>query len=563
MPLHAPSPSSWLQTLLVAGFAMALTALTGGCGDSGPAPGAATNTAQANRRRSDALLRNVLLLLDNQRHGGQVRLSPAERREVQLELEGTLNHWLRQAELVDDLVVPERTERVLRALAERGQLRADQLQDVHLQRFTVEDVQHIQSCMLLAEIASYARGTDVDDVSRARSLFDWVVRNIELVPADDPDHAALLAFTGPVFNSALLIGKGTQLERAWLFVLLLRQLHMQACLVGPVNPAGGFQPRWVGVLIGGELYLFDPLLGLPVPSADQAGVATLRELAAEPDAVLGRLAAVPEAAPKPAELESIALRLEAGTAFWTPRMKLLEAQFTGLERRVVLYEELGVPEALVDNSVAPTAAGGDLLERMRHAAGEPRQPFFAPEPVGLVDVPALLRAQIVAPAAAQGAQPTILQPFFVGSGALGEARNLQLRGRWADAIQRYQNVLQLHAEIQTRPAEFEFPERYFAGLAREMATYWIGTCKYEQGEYALAAQNWLGPYRERFPEGKWINGASYLLARCWEAEAARAGSDKGELRPRIQEAIDLLGSTTSPQRFGDRLRAQRLQQLLQ
>lgn len=543
--------------ILVAAVTASAVTSSGGCGpgDSGAVPRPSGNSALQNRQRAAALLQNALLLLDDQRGKRQAKLTQQEVDAVQARLRGLLNQWLNQTELADTLVLPEETEHVLLGLVQRGHLRRDQVEAIRLQRFTPDDAKHMQACMLLADIARHARGSDSDDLSRARSLFDWVVRNIQLVSADDPDYAALVAFTGPVFNSSLLIGKGTELERAWLFVLLLRQLRMQACYVGRTDADGHFQPRWVGALIRGELYLFDPVLGLPVPSAERGGVATLRELAADPGVVLGRW----DAGEGAGDVQGILLRLDASTAFWAPRMRLLQSRLTGMTDPLVLYEELGTPERLSEDA-PEVAVAGNLLDRLRAAAGEPRQPLFDGEPIGAVDIAELLRSRIGPP---QRARPPVLDAFFFGGGYLGEARNLHLRGQWDDAVKRYHFLFKLYAEIQSDPVEREFRDRFYADLAREMATYWVGMCKYETGDFESAAGNWLRPYLEQFPEGRWIGGARYLLGRCLEAQAREASPDDPETRKRIREAVELFSATEGPQRDGDAVRARRLQHLIE
>ena len=64
----------------------------------------------------------------------------------------------------------------------------------------------------------------IDDLERAKNLFDWTVRNIQLEP-DDPNRIPQFPW------ETLLFGRGTATERAWVFILLLRQLDIDAAVL--------------------------------------------------------------------------------------------------------------------------------------------------------------------------------------------------------------------------------------------------------------------------------------------------------------------------------------------
>ena len=93
--------------------------------------------------------------------------------------------------------------------------------------FTLNDMIGLQESIWLRDIAKNARGNQLDDLSIAESLFDWTVRNIQLV--EDPP-----AGTPASQNSAteiLLLGRGTTRERAWIFLLLLRQQGLDGVML--------------------------------------------------------------------------------------------------------------------------------------------------------------------------------------------------------------------------------------------------------------------------------------------------------------------------------------------
>src|SRR5262249_27066575 len=136
-----------------------------------------------------------------------------------------------------------------------------------------------------------AQGTELEKVT---AVFGHVIRAVGLVPSPLKD----LPLTP---YEVYLLGKGTALDRAWIFVNVLRQLKIDAVLLAPrlgveaVPAVVGAQPFLVGVLLDGQVYLFDPLAGVPIPalvresaSATVPSVATL-EQAASDAAVLQQL----------------------------------------------------------------------------------------------------------------------------------------------------------------------------------------------------------------------------------------------------------------------------------
>ena len=157
----------------------------------------------------------------------------------------------------------------------------------------------------------------------------------------------------------LFLGHGTTWERAWTYILLLRQRGIDAALLAlpedsspETKPAKqALKPWCVGVLIGDKekkVYLFDPKLGLPIPgpagiAADKLGgldvqPATLDQVVAKPE-LLDQLslADAPYWARK-AELKRAVALLEASPLYLSPRAQRIEARLTG-EKRLVLNAE--------------------------------------------------------------------------------------------------------------------------------------------------------------------------------------------------------------------------------
>ncbi len=200
----------------------------------------------------------------------------------------------------------------------------------------------------------------------AGSLFDWTIRNIqldELLPypktsaagpvagAENDERAswppAMLGIPGPGYQSypwhVLMYGHGDSYQRARVFILLLRQMRIDAAMLAIDSKTGRAQPWLPAVLIENELYLFDSELGLPLPDRSGKGVATLRQVIADPTLLdtlnigenytyrVGR-----------ADLDKIVALLDASPESLSQRMRLVELNLSAEDQMIltVTPEEL-------------------------------------------------------------------------------------------------------------------------------------------------------------------------------------------------------------------------------
>ena len=101
----------------------------------------------------------------------------------------------------------------------------DEIKNLGHAEFSSFDGFALQEAVWLRDIGTWGRGDALDDLERARSLFDWTVCNIQL----DPQSAEHI----PQFPwETLFFGRGTATERAWVFILLARQLGIDAAVLG-------------------------------------------------------------------------------------------------------------------------------------------------------------------------------------------------------------------------------------------------------------------------------------------------------------------------------------------
>jgi hypothetical protein len=215
--------------------------------------------------------------------------------------------------------------------------------------YTTLDGQHLDTCYLFRDAVRSLEPRGIPDedapqpLDRVAGAFGWAVREVRLQP-----HANYT--TPPSF--AVRRSWGTELERALVFLEMLRQIHesrqlpvgdprkiaqgeITGCLVFLPEDAEGKQERlWAcGVLIKDDpnLYLFDPRLGLPLPGPD-GRVATLADACTDgPDNPLRRLDLVPGSQKKEERYDVTAedarkavLRQVASLSAVSPRMRHLQ-----------------------------------------------------------------------------------------------------------------------------------------------------------------------------------------------------------------------------------------------
>ena len=101
-------------------------------------------------------------------------------------------------------------------------------------------------------------------------------------------------------------------------------------------------------------------------------------------------------------------------------------------------------------------------------------------------------------------------------------------------------------------------ERQLIYRIKLTASYWLGLIALDSADYSVAA-NYVGKRTlDAAPRGIWAPGARYNLARAYEA-MGRRGNDPQQLE---KARTYYLADEDSPQRYGNQLRARRLQSLI-
>jgi hypothetical protein len=449
-----------------------------------------------------------------------------------------LNQWIRQADpptswkrdpLIDtlDAKLIETLEAELTNARLKPCLSAEGLAAKSLQ---AHEGRLLQEAVWLRDISRWAHGDDFNDVARAAALFDWTVRNIQLV--DDQSTAAHRPW------HILLYGRGTAAQRAWVFARLCRQQGLSVVMLGvPTADSAGKKlgdassRRWLAALVaGGELYLFDPTLGLPIAGPDGKGVATLAQ-AIKDDALLRALDLDGEPYPVTSgQLQDAKAYVVADPFELSRRAGQLESALTGEDHLALSVHASDTAAKLKDLDGVGGVALWDvpyltLLSQLTLGKSERHREALAFEPFAVR--PLLWKART---RHFQGRRSAATEPG-------GEALNDHL-----EAIRHYMGVRKSDRKISQSPS---LDERRVESSAKLHATYCVGLLSFDDGKFEVAA-DWFSNADLGAKSSPLRAGARYNLARSLEAQ------DK------LKEAIGLLEQGDSPQQHGNALRAREL-----
>jgi hypothetical protein len=228
-----------------------------------------------------------------------------------------LNPKLTQNAEKSKLALPAETRKFLQAAAN---LTADELNEVESPTFRPADAHYVIECLLLRDAARSLEISGLAPAELADRCFGWVQRQVLLYEQGEEGLP-------PVY--VLRRGYGSARDRALVFVALLRQLQLQACVF--VSRASPGEVVLAGVLCApDEVRLFDPRLGLAVRTSD-GRVAMLKDVKADPKLLQGSDLT-------PEQFQAAEVRLYCPLQALPIRMSELEKALA-VQDRVVLYLE--------------------------------------------------------------------------------------------------------------------------------------------------------------------------------------------------------------------------------
>ncbi|MBC7352063.1 MAG: hypothetical protein H5U08_06865 [Thermogutta sp.] len=433
------------------------------------------------------------------------RLYQFEGTEMALQVADRLDQWIKTQPPLTDWAPDPLLQKLppdlaqLKAVKELGEL-----------RFTRDDGIFLQTAVWLRDIAGWARGDQPDELSRAIELFDWVVINIQL---DSQERMIQLPSGQLLIHTpweTLLLGHGTVFDRAWVYLLLCRQEGLDAAVVAVNRAAAGAQPLWevfaVGVLINGELYLFEPALGVPIPAKDGLKVekgkglvirpATLKELAAD-DSLLRRLDADPRNPyrVKAEDLREVMLYVEGSPPYLSRRMEMVQKMLAGTESLVI------------------TAHPSELAERLRQAE------HVKDVELWVVPYEAEQQRETFGQQIGQLVLREIM-PYLAPVGAvmpLWRGRVLYFRGDLVGE-ESAAYYLQLARPPERLLASGNLPpdQEMILNRAKINASYWLGILALYQGNRKSAEDYFIKRTALSEPDSPWESGVLYALGRLNE-----------------------------------------------
>lgn len=352
------------------------------------------------------------------------------------------------------------------------------------------DARHIEDCMLYSDIAGRVGGTG-DDLDRVRRVFDWVVEQVQLVPAGSMGTPGLPQVYSRPYD-LLLRGMGTEsqgawAERAWTFMALCRQLGVDVGLLtysrgntvepyipktgdalNPLAPPRQERPAQVWIcaaLIDGEAYLFDARSGVVVPGPEGLGVATLRQALDDP-AILEAMN-LPGLSPYDVSQATllgsptkIGVLIDSSRGYFTPKMRLLQGELAG-KNRTILYHD-------------PAAQQAHFAEVLGDRLGS----------VAFWTVPLEVETLLFTdPQFVAATQQSLL--FFRGEMPLVYARVKQLRGELTEAVSDYVGFRFSETQSFVNNKNQVIPDAIQQGLD-SYASYYLALAHLERKDFRQA-----------------------------------------------------------------------------
>ena len=381
--------------------------------------------------------------------------------------------------------------------------------------FDDRDVTHLRDSTLFKKIATNIVKGAKTDLEKVMRLYYYTTRNITLAPT----FASRLPRSP---YESILFSLGGLEDRAWVFSILLRQIHIDSVIVKPIsNSKDSDLPYLVGVPIDGELYLFEPEFGVPVaPSFAQdkkpfvSRPATLKELRKDKN-LLSQFTLKKEA-PYPlidADFSKVRLELIGDTSLWAPRMEPIELSLTRNEQ-CDLYTAFGNKGTESETSLLIRILKNGTLKKEKVTWGVWE---FPETMLSRYENPTEEEKKIIAQAKrlfdhvevtkhedSHSKEDNKILAFERRSKSFLKARIKQLIGEYDEAIPPYLKFQFQGISITEAIQKNKIPKNIKANeipLFIEMGTqahYWKGLCQYEEKNYS-AVINTMTNFRIQQP----------------------------------------------------------------
>lgn len=464
-----------------------------------------------------------------------------------------------------------------------GMYELQRLQAKKAGKDSAEFIDYVTACH------SDLKAEDAQDLANAMRLFDWVTRNIQLLAEEKLDEEARERYRlsreeglpdpesgipGLGYRhypwQTLLFGRGDFVEKAKLFILLCEQSGLEAVMLAYSNE--DTQTPWLpAVEIGGKLYLFDTLLGLPIPGEAPGSVATLSEIQADGGLLTQLDLTVDESTldetkyrVRPDQIKELVALIYASPESISHRMKFLEDRLVGTRRlRLTAKSDetrAGLPE--LDGLSTEIWDIAFKTQQYRNAVAEAVEA-------------AILDTRVKAKLGWYGEEEDYINRYVI----YRTARNLYFIGKFeserdsrrANAIQRFSSIMYSDEQIDglgtNRSLLFQlgiwkdkgqnindFNQRLrgtqeLMRLVRRDSGYFLAQATFDNGNIPTSA-NWLKRVKENGFSERWNTGVDYLTGRSYEA------------RKEYDRAIEHYSKGEFDQFHGNLIRARQLKEAL-
>jgi tetratricopeptide (TPR) repeat protein len=424
-------------------------------------------------------------------------------------------------------------------------------------------------------------------VANSMSVFDWVVRNIQLLPDSILTHeekeearlnesksAAAAGIPGVGYQrypwQSLLYGQGDYVDRAKIFILGLRELGIDSVMLATQGESGSPVPWAVGVVVGENYYLFDTKLGLPILGEKFGSIATLDQVRENPELITSlsltneeSLADNTEYWVKPGQLGSLVSLVYTSPESVSKRMSNLEAALPKDLRTDLAFTTGEIAARLPGKegvTVEPWGVGfqtHEFRQAIRNALEKKSDDVIAAKLNDYYINEFYIDNFVV--------YRTARARFFKGKFGLDS------EGRSLNAIQSFQRLkytqeqidnlgsdsdqqrrLGIRKEAEQNVTDFNTEVRSVQGqmdLIRRDAGLFLAQCHFDNGSMNAAA-NWLENIKAEDGVDRWNDGVTYLLGRSQE-----------KLKD-YDQAIEIFSSDQLQQSHGNLIRARMLKEIV-
>lgn len=511
------------------------------------------------------------------------QLTPLNRKQAAKEVQLELNTWLANSDVTQAQYSPSRL------LKDFGsQVPVEMLQLVGCQnplelQFNYWDVDYIYECRIARKLSDwivafpvrdnfiepilkqYAKNLSPDDalqLTNAYKLFDWTIRNIAMeaggssVSELTSDPRAPISDDGLGYGyvpwETMLFSGGDFIERGRVFGALAAQQGIDSVWLSVGNTPGQPGKLWaLGVLIGNEIVLFEPKLGMPILEPDNVQLATLKQTL-ENDRILRRLdlAGQFDYALSKAEIQDVQFLIDAPPAAGNARMKLLQNALLS-DDRMVLYRDLDALAAKLQSILPdhPTNLWHTPLLAQVQAATV-RERLNSPSQFSMTYM-TMHGVWLIENPAATGRRKHLVGEFentLDADGALKTYMDTKIDDEriaklaYDPEIQHELGVPRVPGEPKEQHDARIAQAQYIMSISKFDAHYMLAQLHFDRGNYQASQDFWTKRVLEDPRAQKWWSAGRYVLARIYQETG------------RLDEAEKELAFEGTPQEAGNRLR---------